>query len=243
MPDRRRLRLTTWNLQGRAQPDLDAVIATIRRLGPDVVVLQEVQRRQAARLAGRLGWFHVWTWKHWPIVHRPEGLAIVSAQPIHGRRRWSLAAGWRFWSWRRRVALGAHVHGFTVVNVHLGAGVGGAERRRQAAVVGAEAGARGAARVVAGDLNTRPGSSVIDAFAAWGLVDASTRATRRDIVGEGATNWRAERTAPPDQTLDFVLVDPCVTVASVGVADGGESDWAAYGALSDHVPVTVDVLR
>ncbi|HEX4903345.1 MAG TPA: endonuclease/exonuclease/phosphatase family protein, partial [Acidimicrobiales bacterium] len=70
-------RVLSWNLQGREAPDLAAVAHVVQASGADVVGLQEVQRRQAADLARRLGWWHEWRFKHWPVVVPAEGLALL----------------------------------------------------------------------------------------------------------------------------------------------------------------------
>ena len=60
-------RVTTWNIRGAAQPDLDRIAAAIREQRPDVVALQEVRRHQARAIAEALGWQHVWARKHHPF--------------------------------------------------------------------------------------------------------------------------------------------------------------------------------
>ena len=76
------IRVTTWNLQGRARPDLGAVAEVLTELEPDVVLLQEVQRRQVERLSAALGWSSAWRWKHWPMVYPAEGLALLSPHAL-----------------------------------------------------------------------------------------------------------------------------------------------------------------
>ena len=73
------LRVLTWNVQGSDGLDLDLVVATVERTAPDVLLLQEIQRRQCRRLAARLGgWSARWVFKHWPIVSRAEGIAVLT---------------------------------------------------------------------------------------------------------------------------------------------------------------------
>ncbi len=233
------MRLTTWNLQGRERPDLDAVSDVLRAGAADVVVLQEVQRRQAAALADRLGVVaHVWRFKHWPVIVPPEGLAVLSSHPVADVRTTVLAARWSWWSHRRRIAIHARVQApggaLDVVDVHLGAGVGDAERTQQAATVAASG-----ADVVAGDMNARPGSTVLDTFVAVGLLDAWA-AVRGDEPG--LTNWRTgPRDGPPVQRLDHVFVGPQWRVTDASVPAYGDPGFECYGALSDHLPVTVDL--
>lgn len=239
-------RILTWNLQGRERPDLEAVAAVIADALPDVVALQEVQRSQARWLAARLGWSHVWRFKHWPLVVPAEGLALLSPTPPVGVGVVHLAHPFRFWSWRRRIAIRVEVvttdGPLAVVDTHLGAGVDDAERSRQAelAVGLLRAGAVPAhLGCVVGDLNTRPGSEVLGTFRAHGLRDAWGACH----PGEpGPTNWsRGPRDGPPTQRLDYALVGDGLEVLDVAVPAAGEPGFERYGVLSDHLPVTVTV--
>ena len=54
-------RVLTWNILGARRPNLDVITKVIVAYEPDVVALQEVQRRQTHGLARRLGWKVVWT--------------------------------------------------------------------------------------------------------------------------------------------------------------------------------------
>ena len=239
------LRIITWNVQGRERPDLDVVAAVIGELGPDVVALQEVQRSQSRALARRLGWSVEWRFKHWSVVVPPEGLALLSPEPLRDVRRIHLARRRRFWSWRRRISLRATVDApdgaIAVVGTHLGAGVGDAERTRQAhRTVAALAGPSPVVGgCVVGDLNTHPGSPVLIAYAESGLRDAWDEAR----PGEpGPTNWRAgPRDAAPTQRLDYVLVTEGLEVLSARLPSAAEPGFARYGELSDHLPLTVTV--
>lgn len=229
-------RILTWNLQGREGPDLDEVAERIRGFRPDVVALQEVQRAQAEGIAERLGWAVEWRFKHWPLVYPAEGLAVLTPLPPRTVRSVRLAAGLRFWSWRRRIAVAVTVDGpsgaLTVVDVHLGAGVGDAERLRQATktmrLIGTSLG------VITGDLNTHPGSVVLGEFAGGGFRDAW-----HDVHPQlpGATNWApGPRTTPPTQRLDYVLVSPGLWARAAEVPD-----HAGFGRLSDHLPLLVEI--
>jgi endonuclease/exonuclease/phosphatase family metal-dependent hydrolase len=229
------LRLTTWNIQGRAGPDLRAVAGVLRTREPDVVLLQEVQRRQAQALAAELGWSLGWRWKHWPVVLPAEGLAVLASGPVDGIEVEALAQPWSFWSSDRRIAVAADVDGARVVVTHLGAGVGDVERSRQARRVARFAGPHG---VIAGDLNTDPASSVIRTFRDAGFVDAwSEIHTEAD---RGFTNWGGgRRTEPPTRRLDYVLAGPGVAVVAAEVPSFGDPDFDRFGVLSDHLPLTV----
>ena len=235
------VRLTTWNIQGRAGPDLDAVAGVLREQDADVVALQEVRRRQAHELAAMLGWSAAWRWKHWPVVLPAEGLAILSPSPPDAAAVVALAQRWAFWSSDRRIAFGADLAlpdgRLRLVDTHLGAGVGDAERARQARLVVDLA---GPGAIVAGDLNTSPGSAVLETFRSAGLRDAWTEV--HDEADRGFTNWgRAPRDRPPVQRLDYVLVGPQARVVDAWTPAFGDPGFERYGRLSDHLPVTVTV--
>lgn len=241
-------RIVTWNLQGREQPDVEAVAAEVLAGPADVVLLQEIQRRQARALARALGgWSVTWRFKHWPVVYRAEGLAILTPTPHTEVRRIVLAHRGAFWSWKRRIAVAATVSGpagpLRVVDTHLGAGVGDVERARQAALVADLAAGPTAGpddrSLVAGDMNTAPGSVVTDVFVGAGLRDAWAEARPGD---DGHTNWEpGPRTEPPVQRLDYVFVGGGLSIVDAGVPAFGSPGFERYGAISDHLPLTVTV--
>lgn len=235
-------RVLTWNVQGRESPDLEQVASHVEASGADVVALQEVTRRQARRLATLLGWEAEWRFKHWSVVVPAEGLALMSPHPIQGAATTHLAHRYRPWSWRRRIAIGATVavrdEALGVVVVHLGAAVGDEERTRQArSAIGALEATGAPEGVIAGDLNTHPGSPVLASFAASGLRDAWEVAR----AGEpGPTNWRpGPRDRPPTQRLDYVLVTAGLVVVAAEVPDARDAGFERFAALSDHLPVIV----
>ena len=239
-------RILTWNLQGRERPDLDVVAAAIASFGPDVVALQEVQRHQARALAERLGWTSAWRFKHWALAVPPEGLAVLAPTALVDVATVHLAQRWRWWSWRRRIAVRATVAGpegpLAVVDTHLGAGVPETERTRQASrtiEVAVAVGSGALGTCIAGDLNSRPGSAVLGIYAAAGFRDAWSE-VRPDEPGP--TNWRRGlRDGPPTQRLDYVLVDPSLAVESAELPSAPAPGGVPWGALSDHLPVIVTV--
>lgn len=229
--------VVTWNLQGRMQPDLGAVAAVLTSLEADVIALQEVQRDQAEALADALGHMVGWAFKHWPVVARPEGLALMA--PVFDQlERTVLAHRWQLWSWRRRVALSARIlgdRGFRIVDAHLGADVDDVERLRQAKIV---LGLDPRADFVVGDMNARPGGVVVEHLARAGYRDAWATC-RGDEPGH--TNWSlGPRDGAPDQRLDFVFVAEGWEVVDAEVA-GPEWEGIDLAALSDHLPLRVEV--
>src|SRR5262245_23380381 len=139
------LRVLTWNVQGSRGVDTAAVADVITRVGADVVLLQEVQRVQAARLAAAVDMpGHRWTFKHWTLFRRAEGAAVLSRHRLVASESFVLRrAPW--WSWRRRVALEATIErdgwSFGVVDVHLSPHAEGERRRHEAQHILARAGA------------------------------------------------------------------------------------------------------
>src|SRR5262245_9822526 len=103
------VRVLTWNLQGSHGVDVTAVAEIIGRNGADVVALQEIEKRQAGQLGSALGmgerW---WVFKHWSIIGRPEGLAVLTPHRLLANSSVVLQRG-PFWSWRRRVVAEATV--------------------------------------------------------------------------------------------------------------------------------------
>lgn len=230
------LRITTWNLQGRERPDIASVASVLRDLGSDIAVLQEVQRRQAHDLASALGWAVEWRWKHWPLVIPAEGMAIISSNPLIDVQTVALAHRRRFWSSRRRVALGATVAGIRVVNVHLGSGVRDQERARQALRV-MELCPKPGPAVVAGDFNALPDEVATMPFAAAGFAEAWSAHGRDPLP----TFLGRKRRSGPVRPLDYLITRSLRVVDSPVVGSGPESDWQAFRSLSDHAPVTAQV--
>jgi endonuclease/exonuclease/phosphatase family metal-dependent hydrolase len=225
--------VVTWNLEGRAGVDAHAVAEVLRGLECDVACLQEVQRKQCHAIQGALRFDHArWSFKHWPVGHRPaEGHAILTRGALQVEA-YRISEGEPFWSHQRRIAQIARVgalDGLVLVNTHLGSGrvvdARGAQIRRLLARVKPD--------IVVGDLNEWEGPA-LDGLRGTGLRDAW-----RD-VHHGTTyktNWsHADRSAAPDQRLDWVFVSDAVRVV-----DARLGDWRVTAALSDHVPLAVTV--
>lgn len=223
--------VVTWNLHGSALPDLVLIAAALRELQPDVVALQEVQRRQARRLARMLGWRRRWARKHHPyspvVWWRTEGHAVLSPHRITDARRTTLTPGVTTWKWRHRIVLSVTVHhrssALRLHCTHLSSDSADErieQARRLAARVSAEA---HPLTVVAGDLNTHRHdlAEVVREFHVAGLRDPGGDSTCPSTV--------------PQERLDMVLVPDGATVRRMHVPDRGDR-WAA---MSDHLPVLV----
>lgn len=245
MDDPGRLRLLSWNLQGSHRPDLAGVAEVIGAYAPDLVALQEVQRRQAAELAERLGVPHAfWAFKHWPVVTRAEGMAVLSRLPLAARRVTLTRAP--IWSWRRRIAIVATVtvagRRTVVVNVHLSPHQLRVIRMREVArVVVALDRARpaGGPAVLVGDFNEVPAGAVWERLTGGGYRDAWLEANPDPRGGAGATNWRDDlpREGPPQQRIDFVLAGAGVSVVAATTVDPAALGFERFPALSDHLPL------
>lgn len=234
--------ILTWNLQGSAGVEIDAVAAVIAASAPDVIALQEVQRRQAADLARRLEVSSRWAFKHWPVMSRPEGLAVMTPHRIE--RSTSVTVTPRlWWSWRRRVIIVARISApttsLTVVDVHLSPHGEASRRSIEAHRVLAELGTddRDSALVV-GDLNDGPGEGAHQTFLDAGHRDAWVAA---NAASPGATNWTAgDRTGrSPTNRLDHVFVPEGWEVVCAAVGEGAAVD--SFARWSDHLPLVVTV--
>jgi endonuclease/exonuclease/phosphatase family metal-dependent hydrolase len=240
------VRVLTWNLQGSTGVDTGAVADVIGRVGADIVMLQEIQRRQTWRLSSAMGMpGRRWAFKHWSIVTSAEGVAVLTPHRLVEARSFVLRRG-PFWSWRRRVALEALCERapqqFAVVNVHLSPHGEGARRRHEAALILLRSARLSPAPVIGGDLNDASGGPAYEEFTAAGWTDA-WRAIHGDDEVAGATNWTAGHRLgrPPTQRIDYVLAPPGWLVESCTVAvDGARLDDAS--ALSDHLPVAATLL-
>jgi endonuclease/exonuclease/phosphatase family metal-dependent hydrolase len=243
------LTLVSWNLKGSKGVDTRAVVDHVVAMGADVVVLQEVQRRQARRLAGALG-AASWRWgfKHWPIRTWPEGMAVIGVTRPAPARTHAITHRWVPWSWRRRILQVAPVRleadaptVVTLVNVHLSSGDAAAMRAVEAGAVVRLVAARDRPAVVAGDFNDRPGADTHGRFR-----DAGLRDVWATLRGDepGVTNWRgwvAATPRAPSQRLDYVLISDGLEPLTVSAPRHGDPDFAPFAVISDHLPVTATV--
>lgn len=221
-------RVLTWNILGARQPNLDIIAEVMVGYSPDVVALQEIQRRQARGLARRLAWRVIWTRKHYPLSPlvwwRAEGLALLTPQSVDEMISVSISPGVSTWTYRHRVAMAATVtrgsDALRIVNTHLASHDADdriAQARRVVAIIGARRPA-----VTAGDLNAVDEVEVIREFGAAGLVDPGGDFSNPSIA--------------PVRRLDYVLIPETATVHARLTPDGGER----WHALSDHLPVLVE---
>lgn len=232
--------LVTWNLQGSAGVDIEGVAEVIAASGADVVLVQEIQRRQARRVAAALGMTHMrWAFKNLSPYTWPEGLAIFTNHRLRSTAAFVLRRSWSL-NWRRRIALAAEIERgndrFGVINVHLSPHDDGASRDAEARIVVDRARRTDPCPVIAGDLNDAPGGPGYEVLARAGWSDAWTTDTLADL--DGATNWSPGNRLgrPPDQRIDVVFVPPGWVVEDARVlAEVERFDW--FAGRSDHVPL------
>jgi endonuclease/exonuclease/phosphatase family metal-dependent hydrolase len=235
------IRVLSWNVQGSRGLDIDAAARLVSAWQPDVVVLQEVQRRQASRLAAALDMTsHRWALKHWPVLHRAEGLAVLTWHRLVTCDGFTLRRA-AFWSWRRRIAVDVTVDTGDVVvrllDVHLSPHGDRDGRLAEARTLIDRAGAAVPPPVIVGDLNELPRQGAHAELVGAGWVDAWSR-----LHGDapGATNWTAATRVgtPPSQRIDYVLAPSGSVVEDAAVLADPLDEIAA---LSDHLPVAATV--
>jgi len=243
----------TWNVHGSARPDRNGLVEAITSFAPDIVAVQEVQIGQAHRLANRLGWNVQWVRKHFPLGPllwwRAEGLAVISRLRITPLTTWVLTPGTGQSTYRRRIAQRVALHldseplgsGVHLVNTHLASHAAGRDARIEQAQLLASlieqqvaADDPGPPLVVAGDLNAHDEPDVLAALRGIGLVDAWAHAAER-VSPTGMTS----PSGGPTARIDYVLAGPGWTVRRAEVPQSNRN-WAA---LSDHLPVVVDLVR
>ncbi len=220
----------TWNVQGTEPTDIAHVASVIGAESPDVVVLQEARRDQAAQLATRLSMSSAWAEKHHPL--RPfcpstaEGAAILTPHSLDAADHTVVSDEDSRRSYRRRILQWATIQrddssGYRVYNAHLSPHDLSAERMNEAARISEIVAMHGDAppAIVAGDLNDQNDPGLIDALPGV------------EHVASPVTNPSEH----PTQSLDHVLLPLDAREVSVSAPAGG-ADWAE---LSDHLPVTV----
>lgn len=129
----------TWNLKGSGGPPIDRVAEVVRDHAPDVLVVQEIRRHQACRLAATLGWSRSWHRKHHPYgplaFWTTEGMALFTPHRLTATTALSLTPSISTWTYRHRVL----VHGlvsrddataYRVFDVHLASDADGVSDRR-----------------------------------------------------------------------------------------------------------------
>ena len=222
--------MLTWNLHGSAGPDVHAAAAVIRSESPDIVVLQEIRKRQATSLGITLRMRHSWAPKHYPYTKlmwwRAEGMAIMTPHLLDAVGHTEISDGQPMRSWRRRIAqwglVGRADRSMVMIyNLHLSPHQDADSRRSEAARVSELVAGIGddPPAVVAGDFNDADDPSIIEALPGE----------------EHVVPAMSNPSEAPTQLLDHVLLPTQATGVTVSVPAGG----GEFAAISDHLPVTV----
>ncbi len=221
----------TWNIHGSAKPSLRGVADWIDRCGASVVFLQEVQQRQASRIAELLEWKSLrWSLKHAPVVHPPEGMAILSSFPITSIATTVLSRRVLPTNYRRRIAQRATVQlpeeVITVCNVHLASGDTG-ERQGQIARL------RSVlidALLLGGDFNDKPFSEAMETIASFGFQRTESAPTAWAI---------RDGSGPPSLVIDHLLARNGAKIQRARTFSADEV--RELHKLSDHLPVATQI--
>jgi len=220
----------TWNIQGTKRTDLDRVAAVIAAERPDVVVLQEVRKPQAAALASRLGMNSVWNVKHHPwrpfFPRRAEGAAILTPHVVRDADHAQVSDARSKRNYRRRIVQWALIEradhsAHLVFNIHLSPHDMREERRAEAVRISelARSLGDGPPVLMVGDLNDADSPEIVAMLP--GI----------EVLAPPPTNPSDRPTA----SIDHVLVPAQATGVSVSAPAGGP--W--WAELSDHLPLTV----
>jgi endonuclease/exonuclease/phosphatase family metal-dependent hydrolase len=221
----------TWNIHGSARPSLQSIAGWIELSGASVVLLQEVQRRQATQLAEILRWNSAeWSMKHAPMVKPAEGLAILSPHPIVLAAAPVLSEKAQRTSFRRRIAQIATIQmprtAFQICNVHLASGKSD-ERPGQVMRL---MDYLGGVELLGGDFNDGPHSDTIANLLTTGFRRAES----------GATAWSIrDGNNLPSLTIDHLLVRGIWTMQAVQAFL--PSEVRELHGLSDHLPIIAEL--
>ena len=219
----------TWNLQGSKRTDLERVAAETRDRRPDVVLLQEVRRPQAATLANLLDLHHEWAFKHHPIwpffPGRAEGAAILTPHDLTDRGAEVVSDATSRWNWRRRIVMWATVHrdgeSIRAMNAHLSPHDLRGERLDEADRIA----------TIADSLGTPPPLVLGGDFNDHGDPEPLERLPGVEHVPSPPTNPADD----PRNVLDHVLLPADAADVELEVPAGGPQ----WDDVSDHLPVTV----
>lgn len=237
------LTVTTWNVNGARGVDIELVAAHARATGTDVLALQEVQRHQARALARALEARSLaWSFKHWPLITWPEGMALLGVtQEIGQVRTRAITARWRLVSSRRRIVQFSLVqvgeaNTVRLINLHLSSNKtrGGDRQRELTGILEEPDDESGTAAIIAGDFNTERDTPPIKLLRSAGFTTGPN----------GPTKWRGTPSDRlPEREIDYVWGSEDLTVEHVIAPRFGDDGFARFATISDHLPVTATITR
>jgi len=222
------IRFMTWNIHGTLgfHPgfDLAAVVALIRRWNPDIIALQEVDSRRPPESEDAFAFLQAALGKHGIAAHSITtadghyGQMLITSSPIISSEIHDISAPKREPRRAIRAELETSAGPVRVVATHLGLSIG--ERRRQAQVLVALAGAPDMTTVMLGDFND------------WFLAGSVTSVLAKVLPGR--SRFRTFPSFLPLLRLDRIYCRPSSAVRHM------YTDRQARG-LSDHLPVIADL--
>ncbi len=227
-----RFRLMTYNIHQGASAagwiDLEGIAAVIEAHRPDVVILQEVVRGQlvsgTADSLEWLSWRLSMPYRFAPATDSTYGEAILSRLPILAWQNGILPQGSAAQK-RSYIRVTLDIGAATPVTVigthldHISQQVRIPQVERLIEVWG-----KAPRTIIAGDMNTLPGTTEISTFEAAGLISA------QDITGHG--DLFTFDSVNPSRRIDWIF----------GTPDMSFSDFViSQTTASDHLPLAVTV--
>jgi endonuclease/exonuclease/phosphatase family metal-dependent hydrolase len=234
---RREIRVMSYNIRQLEYPDLDDIEDDVEFRGVDVVGIQEIYRRQAKRLARRLGFD-----RFFAFTHKRDGVrvghALFSRFHILERRQWKLPRGIRddtgeISQVRKLAKIEVRVgrRRIRVFNTHLEHSTRYI-REAQASAIKARIDGRRKPTILLCDCNATPGSQTIDL-----IRDEFRDAWRMKGEGSGPTCCWSPGDPDLERRIDygFLRRRPRIPLNLV------RTSTAALGN-SDHLAVYADVV-
>jgi endonuclease/exonuclease/phosphatase family metal-dependent hydrolase len=221
-----RLRVVSYNVKGWSG-DTAALIATVRGLAPDVLMLQEVLRWPDPRtwhidLAARLGMARAYG----GLTAFGNAVLTATAVTVDGWHAMRYPLTFKD-SPRAAVLVRCSVEGVSFVAAGSHLSTNATIRRQQAAILKNALNAAAAPVVVGVDVNETSIGPAWRTLAA-GLVDAAEKTGQADIPTYSTRN--------PTRRIDAIFVDPSLPVLGYQVVDTLQTR-----AASDHFPLLADV--
>ncbi len=229
----------SWNIHGRARPDLAKIAQEITEFAPDAVGLQEVSQRQIRELSQLTQMNFVWDLKHNPFAplfpRSAEGLAILSPHQLTSHCSQALNSHVVQRSHRRRIVQSSHMKSeslsITLVNTHLASHDAEAERLDQARRVRSFIDENVSQEwLLMGDLNDHEEPEIVQCICRDQCIDA----WKSEPTGTGCTCPSIH----PQLRLDHILLP----IASTSVQTRIPSPTPRLTELSDHLPVMATAL-